>query len=525
MSEWKEYTLTDLYSVRSGLSKPAKDFGEGYPFLSFKDVFYNTFLPSELTQLVKSTDKEREGCSVKRGDVFLTRTSETMEELGMSSVARKDYPEATFNGFCKRLRPNPDSPAYPEFVGYSLRSPQFRNELLAFSTMSTRASLNNDMISRLKIQMPPLPEQKAIAHILGSLDDKIELNRKMNETLEGMAQALFKSWFSDFDPVIDNILLKNTGRNHPSPPPLPEGEESTTSKSLSPWERLGEGLESLFEGIPDEFRERAEIRLEVLTKKASLSAEASAKAGSSIPNPSQAENDPLGNLPNIGNLFPSAFRESEELGWIPEGWETETMGSILEVTDYVANGSFATLKANVTLYDDPNYALYVRTTDYKNCFSLSKAKYVNQSSFEFLKKTRLHGDEIIISNVGDTGTVFRPPVWKNMPMTLGSNAIALKSGKDSHYFYEYFRSDFGQHQISGIVGGSAQPKFNKTDFRSLLHYLPPVEIRKIYSENVTYIWQKHTAILKNTESLAQLRDTLLPKLISGEVRITEIQSV
>jgi len=74
-SKWQTYALTDLYSVSSGLSKPAKDFGEGHPFVSFKDVFYNFFLPDELSQLVKSTEKEQERCSVRRGDVFLTRTS------------------------------------------------------------------------------------------------------------------------------------------------------------------------------------------------------------------------------------------------------------------------------------------------------------------------------------------------------------------------------------------------------------------------------------------------------------------
>ena len=74
-SERKEYFLTDLYTVSSGLSKPAEDFGEGYPFVSFVDVMYNCFLPDELSQLVKSTESERRKCSVKRGDVFLTRTN------------------------------------------------------------------------------------------------------------------------------------------------------------------------------------------------------------------------------------------------------------------------------------------------------------------------------------------------------------------------------------------------------------------------------------------------------------------
>ena len=115
MSEWKKVPLGELYEVHNGLSKPRAFFGTGYPFLSFSTVFNNYFLPDELDSLVQSSEKERESFSIKRGDVFITRTSETAEELGMSSVALKDYPEATYNGFCKRLRPISDKilPEYP----------------------------------------------------------------------------------------------------------------------------------------------------------------------------------------------------------------------------------------------------------------------------------------------------------------------------------------------------------------------------------------------------------------------------
>ncbi len=200
-SEWKTTKLLDHYDIRSGLSKPAKDFGSGYPFLTFKDVFYNFFVPDTLGDLVESSDREREACSVMRGDVFLTRTSETMHELGMSCVALKNYENATFNGFCKRLRPKPEIELEAEYVGYFLRAPQFRQAMLAFSTMSTRASLNNEMICRLEISYPSRREQKQIANILKALDDRIALLRETNTTLEAIAQALFKSWFVDFDPV------------------------------------------------------------------------------------------------------------------------------------------------------------------------------------------------------------------------------------------------------------------------------------------------------------------------------------
>jgi type I restriction enzyme S subunit len=195
MSEWKNYKLGTIYDFASGLSKSRDQFGFGYSFLSFKDVFNNYFVPKELTQLVNSTEKERERCSIKRGDVFLTRTSETQEELGMSSVALKDYPDATFNGFTKRLRPINNIEILPEYAGFYFRSPRFRATVTSMASITTRASLNNGMLSELKVVIPPLPEQKAIASVLSGLDDKIDLLHRQNKTLEAMAETLFRQWF------------------------------------------------------------------------------------------------------------------------------------------------------------------------------------------------------------------------------------------------------------------------------------------------------------------------------------------
>src|SRR5262245_52993660 len=170
-------SLADVYDFHSGLSKAASEFGAGHPFLTFKDVFYNFFVPAELGDLVRSTEAERVSCDIQRGDVFLTRTSETMDELGMSCVALRDVPFATFNGFTKRLRPRKDSEVVPEYAGYFFRSPQFRRDVTAMSSMSTRASLNNDMLRRLTIALPDAATQTAIGNSLKSLDDKIEQNR------------------------------------------------------------------------------------------------------------------------------------------------------------------------------------------------------------------------------------------------------------------------------------------------------------------------------------------------------------
>ena len=196
MSEWKKVKLGELYEVHNGLSKGRQFFGTGYPFLTFSTVFNNWFLPQTLNSLVQSSGKEREVCSIKRGDVFITRTSETMDELGMSSVALKDYPNATYNGFTKRLRPTTDE-VIPEYIGYYLRSKKFRGGFMAFSSMTTRASLANDDLLSMEAEIPEKSTQQHIATILSRYDSLIENYQKQIKLLEEAAQRLYKEWFVD----------------------------------------------------------------------------------------------------------------------------------------------------------------------------------------------------------------------------------------------------------------------------------------------------------------------------------------
>ena len=196
---WEKVKLGDLYEVHNGLSKGGKFFGSGYPFLSFSTVFNNWFIPQNIKDLVQSTDKEQESYSIKKGDVFITRTSETADELGMSCVALKDYPQATYNGFCKRLRPiKSNYEINPRYIGYYLRTSDFRGKFLGLSgTMTTRASLRNEDLLAMKILLPPIKEQKRIADILSAYDNLIENNQKQIKLLEEAAQRLYKQWFID----------------------------------------------------------------------------------------------------------------------------------------------------------------------------------------------------------------------------------------------------------------------------------------------------------------------------------------
>lgn len=194
--KWEKVKLGELYEVHNGLSKAGKFFGEGYPFLTFSTVFNNYFIPKQITDLVQSTEKEQESYSIRRGDVFVTRTSETSDELGMSCVALKDYPMATYNGFTKRMRPITNR-VFPEYIGYYMRLPSFRGEFRAFSTMTTRASLRNEDLLGLEVKLPSIEIQKKIADILSAYDDLIENNQKQIKLLEEAAQRFYKEWFVD----------------------------------------------------------------------------------------------------------------------------------------------------------------------------------------------------------------------------------------------------------------------------------------------------------------------------------------
>ena len=193
--KFESVKLGDLYEVHNGLSKGRQYFGEGYPFLSFSTVFNNWFLPESLQDLVRSDEKEQKSYSIHRGDVFITRTSETMDELGMSSVALKDYPKATYNGFVKRLRPI-DNRVLPEYIGYYLRTPNFRSKFMSLTgSMISRASLRNESLLDMEVLLPSIEEQQKIASYLSVYDDLIENNQRQIRLLEDSSLLIYKESF------------------------------------------------------------------------------------------------------------------------------------------------------------------------------------------------------------------------------------------------------------------------------------------------------------------------------------------
>ncbi len=211
------YDLLDLYDVKSGMgNKSRNDFDPNKyenHIVMFKEIFNNSKLPdkNKLSTTVNLKQGELERFDVKFGDVLLTSSSETPNELAMSSVALRDYPNTVYSGFSKRLRPITHL-TNPQYMRYWFRSRQFRDYIDSTVSMTTRANLNMAILSAIKIDLPDLNTQKAIANILSSLDDKIELNNKINKNLEELAQTLYKQWFVDFEfPNGDGEPYKSSG--------------------------------------------------------------------------------------------------------------------------------------------------------------------------------------------------------------------------------------------------------------------------------------------------------------------------
>ncbi|MDR6194057.1 restriction endonuclease subunit S [Siphonobacter sp. SORGH_AS_0500] len=199
MSEFTLYKFCNLYEMSSGISSTPEQAGHGFPFLSFSVVFNNYFLPSKLPDLMNTSDKERKKYSIKEGDIFLTRTSEVLDELAMSSVATKDYDNATYSGFLKRLRPIQKNITYHKFMAFYLRSKFFRKTMENNAIMTLRASFNEQIFSYINLLIPPFSEQKKIGDFLFTIHQKIELNNRINTELEQMAKTLYDYWFVQFD--------------------------------------------------------------------------------------------------------------------------------------------------------------------------------------------------------------------------------------------------------------------------------------------------------------------------------------
>ncbi len=328
----------------------------------------------------------------------------------------------------------------PRFFYYLLVNIDF-NKIVEGSALPY---LKASTINSIDVLIPNISEQRAIAHILGTLDDKIELNRQMNRTLEAMAQALFKSWFIDFDPVVVNALRADNP-------------------------------------IPEKFAQRA----------------------------AHYRNNPRAlSLPeDILRLFPDRFQDSE-LGPIPEGWKLSTIGA----------------EFDLTMGQSPPGATYNENGNGMPFFQGRR-----DFGFRYPSLRVYCTAPARIANAGDTLVSVRAPVgdinmaYDTCCVGRGVAAVRHKSGSRSYTYYamQSLGERFKRFEAEGTVFGS----INKKQFQGLPSVKVAPDIITLFESLAYPIDENIRSNEEEMQSLAKLRDTLLPKLISGELRVPDAEKL
>ncbi|WP_418611233.1 restriction endonuclease subunit S (plasmid) [Levilactobacillus brevis] len=214
-------------------------------------------------------------------------------------------------------------------------------------------------------------------------------------------------------------------------------------------------------------------------------------------------------FPENGSKFPQL-----RFSGFADAWEQRKSSAIFHtITDFVANGSFASLRENVSYSDKLDYAIVVRLTDYSNGYK-GPFLYTSKSGYDFLKKSSLNPNDILISNVGaNAGLVFKAPIL-DVPMTLGPNSILVRtSDQDREFMYQLMRSTTGEHLIKTQIGISAQPKFNKTEFKQIIFTIPKSQEEQQKIGNLFHELD-HTIALhqRKLEKLQELKKGYLQKM-------------
>ena len=344
---------------------------------------------------------------LQRGDVLLTR------EAPLGSVAMIRDEENHFLGQrIMQYRTNEQS-MVPEFLLYSFLSPMLQNQFASYGgTGSTVDHIRVPDCSNFEVPVPPLADQKAIAHILGTLDDKIELNQKMNQTLEEIAKAIFKSWFVDFDPV------------------------------------------------------RA-----------------------------KAEGRPTGLPPEISDLFPDELMDSE-IGEIPKGWSVSTLGDLVTPKKGKSITKKKVVEGSVPVVAG----------------GLSPAYYHNTSNVK--------APTVTISASGANAgfaRLYNEDIW-------ASDCSYISEEQTPFVLLWYVFLKIHQEKIYHMQQGAAQPHIYPSDLMRLqLAYPESDELWRRALDLIAPMFLRIGNADKESVVLSELRDTLLPKLISGELRVPDAE--
>ena len=431
-----DYPLTQIGELASSISDTHKFGKEQLVFLNTSDILHGKFLHRTYSAVKDWPGQAKK--SICKDDILF---SEIRPANGRWAYVEEDADDFVVSTKLMVIRAKQDR-LFPKFLYQFLTSSEITKWLqhLAESRSGTFPQITFDQVATLELPLPPLAEQKAIAAVLGALDDKIELNRRMNATLEAMARALFQSWFVDFDPV----RAKLDGRK-------PIGLDETTAA-----------------------------------------------------------------------LFPDSFQESS-LGHIPKGWEIGTLGSILDVLETGRRP-----KGGVGSYTSGVPSVGAESINGIGVFDYSKTKYIPPQFFEKTSSGRVaHFDVLLYKDGGKPGE-FRPRVglfghdFPFKTFCINEHVFRMRSVRTGQSFLFFTTS----HQrvlddFANKGGKAAIPGINQPDVKSTPIVLPPKELTDAFNARADLLCDQILHNAKQSRTLATMRDTLLPKLLSGELSVAD----
>ncbi|WP_339618110.1 restriction endonuclease subunit S [uncultured Gilvimarinus sp.] len=450
-SEWIECSLEDcMEAIIDYRGKTPKKTTSGIPLVTAKIIKSGTINP--VAEYIAEEDYDtwmRRGFP-KPGDVVMTT------EAPLGEIAQLDDRKVALAQRVITLR-GKQGVLDNTFLKYLMISDYVQHQLDGRATGTTVKGIKQSELRKIVLKFPPYRSQLDIANILGSMDKKIELNRQTNSTLESIAQGLFKSWFVDFDPVIDNALAAGN--------PIPPALEAKAEK-------------------------RRALR-------AQQTQSASPNADATNPHPPLPE--------EIKQLFPSSFVFTEELGWVPEGWGIGVFGDIA-----------AHVKNNVKADNTGDYNCYVglehigRKSIFLENHASGESVESNKSEFQkgdlLFGKLRPYFHKVCIApQLGICSTdilIFRPR------LESFHSYMTLVAYSDAFVDYATMRST-----------GTRMPRASAKDLLAYPVVIPSEDILSKFQELVAPYWLNGIAKIASSDISAELRDRLLPKLLAGDLTV------
>ena len=416
--------LADIIDLTlSSVDKKAKPRERPVRLCNYMDVYNNTFITDQVDFMAATaTDREVARCSLAHGDVIITKDSEKYDDIGVPALVRHDIANLVCGYHLAILRPRP-AQVVGDYLVYALKATPVQHQFHAYANGVTRFGLRKDDIGRVEVPLPPLPEQRAIAHILGTLDDKIELNWRMNETLEAMARALFKSWFVDFEPVRAKMEGRDTG--------LPQ---------------------------------------------------------------------------DIADLFPDRLVDSE-MGEIPEGWKAAPLDEIARFQNGLALQKFRPAQNEARLP-------VVKITQLR----AGEANSGEWASAAIRPECIIEDGDVLFSWSGS----LLVKTWCGGRAALNQHLFKVTSARYPKWFYLHsLLSHLRAFRRIAQDKATTMGHIRRHHLTEALCVAPPDDVIERLSGTFSCLLGRRIANELSSRTLAALRDTLLPNLISGKIRVPD----